>query len=122
VKIWYLSRTYLPEKTGGALIRIAQVDFFRSQGAEVVVVAPDYSGHDRDVSESAVRLPYWKARIRLDQIFERLGLYEDYLDVAEGAGAQGGLRLCHQRRRTGLHQAGQPVERHDRLPVRRESA
>lgn len=80
MKIWYISRTYLPEKTGGALIRIAQVDFFRSQGAEVVVVAPDYSGRDRDVSESGIRLPYRKSRIRLDQLLERLGLYEDYLD------------------------------------------
>ena len=80
MKIWYLSRTYLPEKTGGALIRIAQVDFFRSMGADVVVVAPDYSGHDGDVSESAIRLPYRKSRIRLDQILERFGLYEDYLD------------------------------------------
>lgn len=80
MKIWYISRTYLPEKTGGALIRIAQVDFFRSQGAEVVVVAPDYSGRELDVSESGVRLPYRKSTIRLDQILERFGLYEDYLD------------------------------------------
>lgn len=80
MKIWYLSRTYLPEKTGGAMIRIAQVDFFRSEGAEVVVVAPDYSGFDRDFSESTVRMPYRKSIIRLDQFFERIGLYEDYLD------------------------------------------
>lgn len=80
MKIWYLSRTYLPEKTGGALIRVAQVDYFRSQGADVVLVAPDYSGRDGDVSESTIRLPYRKSRIRLDQILERLGLYEDYLD------------------------------------------
>ena len=80
MKIWYISRTYLPEKTGGALIRIAQVDFFRSQGAEVVVVAPDYLGQDATISGKEIRLPYRKSRIRLNQVFERIGLYEDYLD------------------------------------------
>lgn len=80
MKIWYISRTYLPEKTGGALIRIAQVDFFRSQGAEVVVVSPDYLGQDAVISGREIRLPYRKSRIRLDQAFERIGLYEDYLD------------------------------------------
>lgn len=80
MKIWYISRTYLPEKTGGALIRIAQVDFFRSQGAQVVVVAPDYVNRESAVSEDEIRLPYRKSTIRVDQAFERLGLYEDYLD------------------------------------------
>lgn len=80
MKIWYISRTYLPEKTGGALIRIAQVDFFRRQGARVVVVAPDYASSDSHVSEDEVRLPYRKSMIRIDQVFERLGLCEDYLD------------------------------------------
>lgn len=81
MKIWYISRTYLPEKTGGALIRIAQANFFRRQGAQVVVVAPNYESHDSHVSEDTIRLPYQKARIRLDQLFERLGFYEDYLDT-----------------------------------------
>lgn len=80
MKIWYISRTYLPEKTGGALIRIAQVDFFRSQGAEVLVVAPDYLGREAVISDEEIRLPYRKSRIRLDQFLERIGVYEDYLD------------------------------------------
>ncbi len=80
MKIWYISRTYSPEKTGGALIRIAQVDYFRSQGAQVVVVAPDYDSRLGAVSEDAIRLPYCKSRIRLDQMLERVGWYEDYLD------------------------------------------
>jgi glycosyltransferase involved in cell wall biosynthesis len=80
MKIWYISRTYLPEKTGGALIRIAQVDFFKSQGAEVVVVAPNYVSRESIVSQDEIRLPYRKSTIRVDQAFERLGLYEDYLD------------------------------------------
>jgi hypothetical protein len=80
MKIWYISRTYSPEKTGGALIRIAQVDYFRSQGAQVVVVAPDYDRRRGAVSEDAIRLPYRKSVIRLDQILERIGWYEDYLD------------------------------------------
>jgi hypothetical protein len=80
MKIWYLSRTYLPEKTGGALIRIAQVDFFRNQGAHVVVVAPNYVNRDSAISTDEIRLPYRKSTIRVDQTFERLGFYEDYLD------------------------------------------
>lgn len=80
MKIWYLTRTYLPEKTGGALIRIAQVDFFRKQGAQVVVVAPNYTNRDCDISDEEIRLPYRKSTIRVDQTFERLGFYEDYLD------------------------------------------
>lgn len=80
MKIWYLSRTYLPDKTGGALVRLAQVDFFRSQGVQVVVVAPNYDNHERAISADEIRLPYRKSTIRIDQTFERLGLYEDYLD------------------------------------------
>lgn len=80
MKIWYLSRTYLPERTGGALIRIAQVDFFREKGAEVIVVAPDYTGGACVVSNSEIRVPYRKSIIRFDQILERVGFLEDYLD------------------------------------------
>lgn len=80
MKIWYISRTYLPEKTGGALIRIAQVEFFRSQGAQVVVVAPNYVNRESDISEDEIRFPFRESAIRVYQAFERLGLYEDYLD------------------------------------------
>lgn len=62
------------------MIRLAQVDFLRQQGNEVVVVAPDYGDRGGTVSDSEVRLHYPMGRIRLDQVFERLGLYEDYLD------------------------------------------
>lgn len=62
------------------MIRIAQVEFFRRQGAQVVVVAPNYVNRESDVSEDEIRLPYRKSTIRVDQTFERLGLYEDYLD------------------------------------------
>jgi glycosyltransferase involved in cell wall biosynthesis len=81
MKIWYLSRTYRPEKTGGALIRMAQVDCLGSNGIEVVVVAPDYAGHDRTISGGEIRVAYRTSRIRFDQMLERLGVYEDYLDM-----------------------------------------
>jgi len=80
MRIWYITRTYLPEKTGGALVRIAQVDYFRSQGATVTIVAPNYLDNDITITETEIRLPYRKSRIRLDQILERSGIYEDYLD------------------------------------------
>lgn len=80
MKIWYITRTYLPENTGGALVRIAQVDYFRGQGATVTVVAPNYLDDDVVITGTEIRLPYRKSRIRLDQILERSGIYEDYLD------------------------------------------
>ena len=79
-KIWYISRTYLPEKTGGALIRIAQVEFFRAQGAKVMVVTPNYEDQESVVFEDEIKLSYQKSTIWVNQIFERLGIYEDYLD------------------------------------------
>jgi len=85
VKIWYISRTYLPEQTGGALVRIAQVDYLRSRGAECIVVAPAYDAKQLQVSADEVRVPYALSRIRYCQLLERTGVLEDYLDPWVGA-------------------------------------
>lgn len=79
MKIYYLTRSYLPEITGGTLIRTAQVDFLKKAGLDVIVVTPDYKSKNFTANNEVIRIPYYFPN-RLAMIFERTGIWEDYLD------------------------------------------
>ena len=81
MKIWYITRSYFPTVTGGTIIRKAQVESFISHGFEVEVVTPDYSSLSFTSEVPAIRVPISKLQLKLGAWFERIGIFEDYLDL-----------------------------------------
>ena len=80
MRIFYLSRAFPPESTsGGALIRSHTVELLRRAGFEVTVVTPTRSSERVGQSEGVLRIPLSYA-LKPAAVFERLGIYEDYLD------------------------------------------
>lgn len=77
-KIYYLTRTYLPEKTGGVLMRARVVELLIIHGFEVIVVTPEYSGTKLEKEVGVKRIKYKKSNF--SKLMERLGIIEDYLD------------------------------------------
>lgn len=77
-KLWFLTRTYAPQTSGGALVRSAQVrhlgPFF-----DVTVVAPgDLFSAEQGIMRISDGVP---SRLkRLNVWMERLGVLDDYLD------------------------------------------
>ncbi|MFC1670442.1 glycosyltransferase, partial [Spirochaetota bacterium] len=79
-KIYFLSRSYLPSITGGTLIRQAQVEYFKRNGFDVVVVVPGYGADEITYEGNIIRLPFTK-HLRILSKMERIGIFEDFLDV-----------------------------------------
>jgi len=77
--IYYLTRSYLPLKTGGVLMRISAVKELSKYFA-VEVVTPHYKSNDSLKLDNVI---YIACNYNLSIAFwlERLGLYEDYLDT-----------------------------------------
>lgn len=78
-KFYYITRTWLPSKTGGSQMRQKQVEIFKNHGFDVVVVTPNYENEEVIIKEDIIKLPYTYSRIY--SLGERIGLYDDYLDV-----------------------------------------
>jgi hypothetical protein len=79
MRLFFLTRSYLPEITGGTQIRSAQVRILVRQGFDVTVVTPNYKGDRVVVDGKVLRLP---GRVSpFAPYFERLGFCEDYLDA-----------------------------------------
>lgn len=68
MKIWYITRSYYPDITGGTIIRKAQVDIFQKMGYKVNIITPKYDK----------KLNY---QIKFGLALEKIGLFEDYLDI-----------------------------------------
>jgi len=77
-KIYFVTRTWLPSKTGGSIIRQKQVALLKKANYEVIIVTPKYDNLDSTVTNQIVQLSY-KFR-KYNSIFQRIGYYEDYLD------------------------------------------
>lgn len=75
-KLYYITRTYLPTNTGGALMRAGAVQLL-SHSFDVTVIT---IGEDTEIIDGieVVRLPFTK-NPRLMFALERIGVLEDYL-------------------------------------------
>ena len=79
MRIFFLTRTDPSPTTGGALIRKSQIDFFRRNGFEVVVIAPNYGQKVLVEEESNIKIPL-TYNLNAAFMLERIGVLEDYLD------------------------------------------
>lgn len=78
-RIFYLTRSFPPDAGGGPLIRKHSVELLRESGFEVFVVAPGYAGTVKD--DNIVRLGPVFPPARFGLMLERIGAFEDYLDL-----------------------------------------
>ncbi|EJP74536.1 MULTISPECIES: glycosyltransferase [Campylobacter] len=82
MKIWYFTRSFYPFiKTGGALIRTSQVKNFKKFGWNIETVTPNYNSKKLVIENGVYHVPFSAIyNQKIANIFERLGIYEDYLD------------------------------------------
>lgn len=80
MKLFFLTRTYPDDKTGGALIRKGQIEHFRKYGYDVWIIAPNYL--DKRIiynqGEKCILYPL-RIGIRCTILLEALGFCDDYL-------------------------------------------
>lgn len=81
-KIYYLTRSYYPyQKGGGPLMRTGAVKYLKELGWDVIVVMPNYKSKEFKTEDSIFQIPFKDKHIqKLASLFERVGIYEDYLD------------------------------------------
>jgi glycosyltransferase involved in cell wall biosynthesis len=78
--LYYITRSYpLYKKTGGSLMREAQVNFLRKKFDKLVVVMPNYNSAELVNKKDVIQIPFYNYP-RISELFERVGIYEDYLD------------------------------------------
>ena len=76
--LYFITRTWLPSTSGGSVIRQKQVALLKKAGFNVIVVTPNYSNEEQigiDLISHSFKFN------RKFSIGERIGFYEDYLDV-----------------------------------------
>ncbi len=81
-KIFYLTRSYYPyQKGGGPLMRTGAVKYLKELGWDVTVVMPNYENQEFKTEDDIWQIPFKGKHIqKLASLFERVGIYEDYLD------------------------------------------
>lgn len=81
-KIYYLTRSYYPyQKGGGPLMRTGAVKYLQELGWDVMVVMPNYESKEFKIEDNVWQIPFKGKHIqKLASLFERIGVYEDYLD------------------------------------------
>ena len=81
-KIYYLTRSYSPyQKGGGPLMRTGAVKYLQELGWDVTVVMPNYNSRELIIENNVIQIPFKNKHIeKLASVFERIGVYEDYLD------------------------------------------
>jgi len=81
-KIYYLTRSYAPyQKGGGPLMRTGAVKYLQELGWDVTVVMPNYDSKELIIEQNIIQIPFKGKHIqKLASLFERVGIYEDYLD------------------------------------------
>lgn len=81
-KIFYLTRTYYPyQKGGGPLMRAGAAKYLQELGWDVTVVMPNYESKEFKAEGNIWQIPFKSKHIqKLASLYERIGMYEDYLD------------------------------------------
>jgi len=81
-KIYYITRSYYPhQKGGGPLMRTGAVKYLKELGWDVTVVMPNYESKEFKIEDDIWQIPFKGKHIqKLASLFERAGIYEDYLD------------------------------------------
>lgn len=81
-KIYYITRSYYPyQKGGGPLMRTGAVKYLKELGWDVTVVMPNYGSKEFKIEDDIWQVPFKGKHIqKLASLFERIGIYEDYLD------------------------------------------
>lgn len=81
-KIYYLTRSYYPyQKGGGPLMRTGAVKYLKELSWDVTVIMPNYENKELKIEDDIWQIPFNKRYIqKLASLFERFGIYEDYLD------------------------------------------
>jgi glycosyltransferase involved in cell wall biosynthesis len=81
-KIYYLTRSYYPyQKGGGPLMRTGAVKYLKELGWDVTVVMPNYDTKEFKIEDDIWQIPFTGKHIqKIASLFERVGIYEDYLD------------------------------------------
>ncbi len=81
-QIYYLARSYFPyDNGGGALMRYFAVDHLFKLGWKVTVIRPNYSTQELIIDKNVISIPFkFRYFQKLLSLFERIGIYEDYLD------------------------------------------
>lgn len=78
-KLFYITRSYFPDITGGTLVRGGSVKYLIELGYDVTVIAPNYYGTNIYQKENVIYIP-----VRYKKVFtkaiEYAGIFEDYLD------------------------------------------
>ena len=77
-KLYFLAK-YISENLGGGMIRQKQIDHFRGQGVEVILVMPDWQASEVVVEDARIKIPI-KGNLRFQLLKEYVGFAEDYLD------------------------------------------
>lgn len=83
MKVYYITRSYLPSYTGGTLIRAKYVELLKQNGLEVEVLTVNYNNNSYYVSEvNGIIVRYFphNLNLRFGMCLERIGIVEDYLD------------------------------------------
>lgn len=81
-KIYYITRSYYPyQKGGGPLMRTGAVKYLKELDWDVTVVMPNYKSKEFKIEDDIWQIPFNGKHIqKLASLFERVGIYEDYLD------------------------------------------
>lgn len=81
-KIYYITRSYYPyQKGGGPLMRTGAVIYLEELGWDVTVVMPNYETKEFIITGGIWQIPFKSKHIqKVASLFERVGIYEDYLD------------------------------------------
>ncbi len=80
MKIWYITRSYFPDNSGGAQLRAAQVSNLRNNGFDVEVISPKYERFSADDSNNK-NISITNLQLRIGSFLQRFGVYDDYLDI-----------------------------------------
>lgn len=79
-RIIFISRSYLPDITGGTLVRAGSVKYLQDQGYQVTVITPNYRRKNIIKEGNTIYIPLKSNKLLLRSM-EHLGIIEDYLDL-----------------------------------------
>jgi hypothetical protein len=79
-RIIYITRSYLPNLTGGTIIRSGTVKNLEQLGYEIIVITPNYKNNNIQKNSNVIYIPI-KLNKMISIPLEMIGIFEDYLDT-----------------------------------------